>query len=737
MPLLPKRPSSARILEALERVVPWRADAAPREIATGVLRYTDPRRASQPIPPFPAFIVEPDPAAPIATPPASAATQPRFASIGKQYQVAHLSVEVGTDLYGTGEVAGPLCRNGRRTTCWNTDAFGYSEESPSLYQSHPYVLGVRRDGSAFGVICSTTYPTEIDLSAGIRFRTRSPLPAPIVVIERPSPQDVVSTLAELTGFMPLPPRWALGYHQCRYSYEPDTRVQEIADGFRSRNLPCDVIWMDIDYMHGFRCFTFDPEKFAQPAELNTYLHDRGFKAIWMIDPGIKKDPGYHAHDQMVEGNHFVRTAKGEPYVGPVWPGDCLFPDFTRASVREWWGSLYDDYINTGIDGVWNDMNEPAVFNEQNDSAVVPAARTMPKDNQHDADAELGGPGDHARYHNVYGVQMVRGTRDAIQRINPDKRPFVLTRAGFLGSQRYAATWTGDNLSDWNHLRWSVSMALNLGLSGQPLVGPDIGGFGDEATPELFARWMGIGCLLPFARGHTIKESGDHEPWSFGERTEHVSRLALERRYRLMPYLYTLAREASTTGAPIVRPVFFLNPADPKLRAIDDAFLLGSDVLVRCALDESPEIRSFTPEGFWPEFEPTHTSNAQASERDADLPALHLRPCSIVPMGPLMQHTGEKPLDPLTLLVTLDEHNAAQGTIYRDSGEGFAYREGDSLLATYSASRTGNTVTIERARSDGSLPEHTHGLHVQVRTHDGKYAEANGRDGETLTLELSH
>ena len=443
--------------------------------------------------------------------------------------VASIEIPEGTSLYGTGMCAGPLLRNGFVTETWNYDAFGYGLGDPNLYTSHPWVLAVRPDGSAFGVLADTTYRTQIDLRGGITFRAEGG-DFPVIVIDRDSPQAVMKGLGELTGTIAMPPKWAVGYHQCRYSYNPESRVREVVNEFRDRELPADVIWMDIDYMDGYRVFTFDEEQFPDPKGLNDWLDTKGFSNVWMIDPGVKDEDGYFVHDSGNAHDAWVRNEDGEVFNGEVWPGVCVFPDYLNHDVRVWWSKLYEDFMAHNIDGVWNDMNEPAVFNVE--------SKTMPESNVHRADPRLGGTDTHDRYHNVYGMQMIRATRQGVMEANPGKRPFVLSRANYIGGHRYGATWTGDNSANWPHLEMSIPMTLNLSLSGQPFVGPDIGGFAFNGDAELFQRWMGYGALLPFSRGHTAKGNIDKEPWAFGPEVEATSRRALERRYRLMPYLYT-------------------------------------------------------------------------------------------------------------------------------------------------------------------------------------------------------
>lgn len=670
----------------------FRSDRSPHAIGERTTRFRDPAFAHKPLPPFPAYLEQP-----ISTSPARATPiAPRFATAGSAaiVQFAGLSGQ-RISWYGTGEQSGPLLRNGTKVVLWNNDHFDYSLKSKNLYQSHPWLLGVRPDGTAIGIIIETTHRCEIDLSFAKPIITVFGAPSPAVtIIERSDAAAVVRALADLTGKTPLPPRWALGYHQCRWSYEPAGRFLELAKEFRERKIPCDCLWFDIDYMDGFRCFTFDSEKFPSPAELNKQLAQQGFKTIYMIDCGIKVDPAYDVYAQGRSDNHFIKDAKGNEYHGEVWPGDCAFPDFTKANTRQWWAGLYKDYMATGIDGVWNDMNEPAVFKG--------IEKTMPVSNLHEADAELGGPGTHARYHNIYGMQMVRATREGIQAANPEKRPFVLTRSNFLGGQRYAATWTGDNRSDWNHLRWSISMALNLSLSGQPFVGPDIGGFIGDADAELFARWMGIAAFLPFSRAHSEKKTVAHEPWSFGPECERTCRVALNNRYRLLPYLYTLFHRAAMHGDPVVAPLFFADPANPALRACDDAFLLGQDLLVQCNVRAGRSTAHSQPllTGWKPVL--------LTEEDDVNLPRLFLRPGAILPLGPVRQFTTQvienEKLELLAHLHTQGQHAIASCELYEDDGDGYQYRDGAHTLLTLTITRQGEAApALHTKRISGNRP----------------------------------
>ncbi|MGB4415691.1 MAG: TIM-barrel domain-containing protein [Paludibacter sp.] len=599
--------------------------------------------------------------------------------------LATFPINKGTSLYGTGEVKGSLLRNGKSIKLWNTDNYRYlTDKGKRLYQSHPWVLGVNSDGSAFGIIADNTWKQQIDLSDSIRFISDGPA-FRVIVIQRNSPQEVVKELANLIGKMEMPPLWALGYQQCRYSYVPDTRIKNLADTFRLKNLPCDVIWMDIDYMDKFKIFTFDREKIPDPKGVNDYLHQKGFHSVWMIDPGVKAEKNYFVYDSGTQGNHWVETKNHTEFNGKVWPGQCAFPDFTRPETRAWWGSLYKNFIATGVDGVWNDMNEPSVFDGP--------AKTMPEDNWHRGGDDLQ-PDVHLRYHNVYGMLMVKASRDGILKANPDKRPFVLSRSGYLGSNRYAATWTGDNSGNEDNMRMSIPMTLNLGLSGQPFNGPDMGGFALNTTAELFGQWIGFGTFFPFMRGHSSKNVNSKEPWAFGSEIEKVSRTALNRRYRLLPYFYTLFHEAAETGMPVMRPVFFDDPKDTTLRKEDQIFLLGNDLLIIPKWAVNPVM----PKGIWRTVsiagENSTTDNYQADVK--------IKGGAIIPLGKIIQNTLQYNLDSLTLMVSLDKNGQASGTMYEDAGDGFQYKKGEYLISSFSAKQTGETVKVEITSKEGNL-----------------------------------
>jgi alpha-glucosidase len=604
--------------------------------------------------------------------PAGFKLHPVFVAGPGKFYSAQVDAPAGTSFYGTGEVAGPLLRNNTAIKLWNTDNFNWTRDGGSrLYQSDPWVLGVRPDGSAFGVLFDTTWKSQLKCGDhNIEFDSMGPA-FRVFVIDRATPQAVLRGLAELTGTIPLPPRWAVGFHQCRYSYYPDARVREIADGFRSRHIPCDVIWMDIDYMNGFRIFTFDPKRFPDPGATNQYLHDHGFKSIWMIDPGVKAEKGYAVYESGSAANAWVRAADGSEYHGSVWPGVCAFPDFTSPAARAWWGGLYKGFLARGVDGVWNDMNEPSVFGGPDG--------TMPESNRHAGGGGLP-PGPHLEY---------------------------------------AATWTGDNGAAWPFLKESIPMSLNLGLSGQPFSGPDIGGYSGRTAPEVFGNWMGLGAFYPFSRAHKAKGEPNSEPWTFGPEVEAASRTALERRYRLLPYIYTLFEEASRTGLPVMRPVFMADRTDLALRGEQQAFTLGDDLLVipRWATDVH------LPKGDWRAIDIIDPK----LEADPYQPVLKIRPGAIVPLGRIIENTTQESLDPLTLLVSLDAAGHAEGWLYEDDGDGFGYKTGDYALIRYVADKSGNEVIVRIKDRTGARNAAHHSVKVEVVIGDHGMVTAEGDD----------
>jgi alpha-glucosidase len=600
--------------------------------------------------------------------------------------------------YGLGEKAGPLEHRGQAYVNWNTDAVGYRWGSDPLYQSIPFLLALR-GGQSYGIFLDNTYRSDFDLGKTIRDQYSFGAEdgeLNYYFFYGPDPKKVLMRYTELLGRMPLPPRWALGYQQCRWSYEPESRVREIVHNFRLRNIPLDVIWLDIDYVDGFRCFTVDKTKFPNFRQMIADFVSVGVKTVCMIDPGIKKDPGYWVYDQGVAGDHFIKLPDGSHYVGDVWPGACVFPDFTRAETQAWWGGLYKEFVEAGVKGFWNDMNEPAVFIETDQLTE----RTMALDAIHD---DRGQRTSHRKSHNVYGMLMVRATFEGIKKLRPGERPFVLSRANFAGGHRYAAAWTGDNTSNWEHLHLWIPMTLNFGLSAQTFAGPDIGGFAGNPTPELFTRFLQGGVFSPLCRTHSEKGTNDQEPWSYGPKYEAINRRYIELRYQLMPYIYTVFEEAVRTGLPVMRPLFLEYPNDRRTYRLDTEFLFGPDLLVAPVLIEGATSREvYVPAGEWFNFwtgEKIVGPRQIRVEAPLDVLPLFVRGGAIIPMQPVVQYVDEAPIDPLTLNIFPAAEST--GTHYEDDGSSYEYEQGTYARTQFRCRQSPQQIILEIGQREGS------------------------------------
>lgn len=632
--------------------------------------------------------------------------------------VAVLNVGADDDLYGTGEVVGPLRRNGQEVIFWNKDNYGYmSNEGKNLYQSHPWVLGLRKDGTAYGIIADNTWKGTCTTNQQIKFTFESPA-FRVVVIEGKDSKEVMRELGKLTGTMELPPMWALGMQQCRYSYYPDSRVKEIVDTLRLKRIPNDVVWMDIDYMDKFKVFTFDPKTFPDPKELQNYVNSKNMKCVYMIDPGVGVEDGYFVYDQGKANNYFVKNADGTTFQGRVWPGQCNFPDYTRPEVRLWWSKLTADHMSKGVDGLWNDMNDPSVFGGVGVDGKE--SGSMIETAQHMGGYEW--PADsHLRYHNLYGTFMIQASREGMLMANPNKRPFVLSRSNFLGGQRLGATWNGDNMACWDHLLQSIPMTLNLSLSGQPFNGPDMGGFGADTDAELLAHWYAMGIYFPFARNHAAKGTINQEPWVFGQKVEDVCRTAVERRYKLMPYIYTLFQEASTTGMPVMRPIFMADEKDANLRKEQQVYMLGGDLMIIPRFAKE----SAVPTGDW--------DIIQFEEKDDMYQAfVAQRPGSIVPTCEVAQSTVDLDFDTLTLLVNPDENGNATGTYYEDERDGYGYKEGDFSMFTLNATTENGIVKVTLNQTAGKRKANQKKIRVGIVC-DGKVTYSPFVEGNEVSL----
>ncbi|MDX2249865.1 MAG: glycoside hydrolase family 31 protein [Bacteroidia bacterium] len=625
--------------------------------------------------------------------------------------------------FGLGDKSCHLNLRGERLQNWVTDCFGYTSTTDPLYRSIPFYFGLN-DGRAYGIFFDNSFRTYFDFAKEREDATSFWAHGGEMnyyFIYGPELISVAEKYTLLTGRPELPPLWALGFHQCKWSYYPESTVRNLAAEFRSRKIPCDAIYLDIDYMDGYRCFTWNHTHFPDPAGMIADLEKDGFKTVVIIDPGIKIDPHYKVFTEAFEKDYFCRRSDG-PYVkGDVWPGECYFPDFTRPEVRTWWAGLFRDLIRRmGVRGVWNDMNEPAIFD-------VPS-KTFPEDVRHDYD---GNPTSHRKAHNVYGMQMSRASYEGVKHYGYPRRPFLITRATYAGGQRFASVWTGDNVASWEHLQLASVQSQRLSISGFSHVGSDVGGFNDIPDGQLFVRWLQLGVFHPLYRVHSIGhnatgdsaidetavaeniQSGkkiDQEPWSFGEEYTALARKAIELRYQLIPHIYTAFWQYSLHGTPILRPLSFLDQNDPETLHRMEEFCLGDHLLVCPISEENAEGRYlYLPEGIWYDF---HTNQPIPGEQEiwtdvtlADIP-MYVRAGGVIPMAPVMQYIGERPVDEITLHVYY-KNGEEKSTLYTDAGDGYDYLEGKYLVHNFRVSGESKKFTLSQFRNGAFHPSYDH------------------------------
>jgi len=617
----------------------------------------------------------------------------------------HKDLSQKEHIFGLGDKTGPLDRRGQAFTLWNTDAYRFQESTDPLYKSIPFFVSAGGSGGSYGIFLDNTWRSWFDFGKQdpqtLSFGSAGGA-IDYYVIYGPSVRQVVERYSDLTGKAPLVPAWGLGFQQSRYSYMSAAEVRGIAEHLRSDHIPADVIWLDIDFQDRNRPFTVDPRTFPDLAALARDLRQQGLRLVTITDLHIAAAPGEHyaPYDSGVAGDHFLKRPDGSVFVGMVWPGPSVFPDFTRRETRAWWGSLYRDFVAAGIAGFWNDMNEPSVF----ETPTI----TMPLDTQH----RIAEPGfaprtaSHAEIHNVYGMLNSRATFEGQRLLNPDERSFVMTRASYAGGQRYAVTWTGDNSSTWNHLKLSIPMLLNLGMSGFALSGADVGGFIGAPSPELMTRWTEIAAFSPIFRAHSEKGTPRKELWVDGPEQLGIRRQFVEQRYRLLPYLYALADENARTGAPLMRPLFYNFPDALETPCNQPtAFMLGDRLLIAPSPTlESPASYSLClPAGHWYDYwtgEPVAAksdSGASAAQSLSITPTLDRLPVfvragAILPSQALTQSTSETPQGPLFLDIYPGED--CHGTIYADDGHSMAYTRQSYLRQQVRCTQTAAGMDID-------------------------------------------
>ena len=576
------------------------------------------------------------------------------------------TLQEGERFIGLGEKTGNLDRRGTAYTNWNTDKFRYIDSDDALYASVPFYIGVHH-GLSYGIFLDNSYQTDFNFGASNkRFSSFSAQGGEMdyYFIHHPKVADIIGSYTALTGRMPLPPLWSLGYQQNRYSYFPDTEVLRIAQTLREKKIPADGITLDIHYMDAYKLFTWDKKRFADPLAMTTKLSALGFKTTVIVDPGIKVEKGYGAYERGLKDDIFIKYADGENYTGEVWPGWCHFPDFTSENGRAWWRQEVKTYASAGVAGLWNDMNEISTWGQR-----------MPNNVLFDFDGQ---PTTHKQGRNVYALEMTRASYEGMKAAT-GQRPFMLTRSGFSGLQRYTAIWTGDNRAEEEHMLLGVRLLNSLGLSGIAFTGMDVGGFTGVPTPSLYARWMQIGAFNPYFRNHSAYNTKAAEPWSFGEDVLDISRNFINLRYRLMPYLYSAFSDAAATGEPVMRSLAIDYTHDAKIYepAFQNQYLFGKAFLV-APFDSTKEFgKVYFPAGKWYDLY-TDRVSAGGQEQVAELAIsrlpVYVKEGSIVPVQSLVQSTSEKPEPTLAIHIYKGDTDNST-TYYEDDGASFAHEKG--------------------------------------------------------------
>ncbi len=598
-----------------------------------------------------------------------------------RYQLVK-KLDDGDDFYGLGDKSGFLNKKHYEYENWNSDLpQAHNEDFKALYKSIPFLMCLKAQGEAYGVFFDNTFRSNINLgkeNTDYFFYTAEEGNLDYYFMVGEDLVDVVGSYTYLTGTTPLPQLFTLGYQQSRWGYESADDINFVVDNYRASNIPLDVIHLDIDYMDNFKVFTWNEKNYGKPGELFDRIKGLGVKPVCIIDPGTKVEKGYSIDDEGVANDYFAKDKDGEVYVNAVWPGDSHFPDFGKKEVRDWWANNHKVLTDLGVGGIWNDMNEPASFHGELPTDVV----------FHDEERVT----NHAEIHNVYGHNMCRATFQGLQE-QTGKRPFVITRACYAGSQKYATVWTGDNQSLWHHLQMVIPQLCNLGMSGFAFCGTDIGGFGADCTPELLCRWIQAAMFSPLFRNHAAKGTKDQEPWRFGKEVVDINRKYIELRYKFLPYIYDLFYKGEKTGLPVMRPLVLHYPNDPEVRNMNNEFLAGENILVAPVLEQGATKRMvYLPEGTWYDFwtgEKFEGKQYILKDAPMDVCPMYIKAGSIIPTYEVVQYVGEKPYNKLTLLVTPGEGSYEH---FQDNGEDYAYKNGIYNLYQFTTDVEGNLNT---------------------------------------------
>jgi alpha-glucosidase len=611
---------------------------------------------------------------------------------------------------GLGEKTGNLDRKGNAYTNWNSDTYGYQVDQDPIYSTIPFYIGIHHSLN-YGIFMDNTYQSDFNFGASNnRFSSFGAHGGEMnyYFIYNKNIAGIIQSYTGLTGRMKMPPLWSLGYQQNRYSYYPDTEVLRIAQTLREKKIPSDGITLDIHYMDRYQLFTWDKKRFPDPPQLTAKLNKLGFKLTVIVDPGIKVEKGAPAYESGAKDSVFIQYPDKTFYTGQVWPGWCNFTDFTSEKGRAWWRKQVKFFADNGVSGIWNDMNEISTWGQK-----------MPSNVLFDFD---GAKTTHLQAHNVYALEMIRSSYEGA-REHFKERPFILTRSGYAGLQRYSAIWTGDNRAEDNHMLLGVRLMNSLGLSGVSFTAMDIGGFTGGASTALFTRWMQIGAFIPYYRNHTALNTKASEPWAYGEDALEISRNFINFRYKLMPYMYSNFYESTQTGMPVMRSLAIGNTFDAKVYdpAFQNQYLFGSAFMVAPFESTKEYGKIYLPQGTWYNLYSDEQLQGKA-ETIQPLNMSHLpvfvKESSIIPMQSLVQTTAEAPTDTLTLHV-YNGKSANTFVLYEDDGKSYNYENNEFNKRTISFDPAARKLTIGETRGSFASKFHEVKLILHGFTNIGK------------------
>ncbi|MEM6523988.1 MAG: TIM-barrel domain-containing protein [Bacteroidota bacterium] len=631
-------------------------------------------------------------------------------------------LQEGERFIGLGEKTGNLDRRGKAYEHWNTDQYAYNKGTDPLYCSTPFYIGLH-SGLCYGIFLDNSYKSNFNFGASNdRFSSFSVDSGDLnyYFIYGETVAEIIEHYTALTGRMPLPPIWSIGYQQCRYSYYPDKEVLSLANTFQEKHIPADVIVLDIHYMENFKIFTWDKEHFKNPKEMIHALRKKGFHVVVMCDPGIKIEEGYEPYESGLEEDIFIKYPDGSNYSGEVWPGWCHFPDFTDGRAREWWKNKLKTYTDFQIDGFWNDMNEIATWGN-----ALPELIEFEFEGNRTTTREA---------RNVYGMLMSKSTYEGAKILLNGKRPFNLTRAGFSGVQRYAAVWTGDNIASDEHLMLGVRLVNSMGLAGIAFSGYDVGGFVGNASEHLFARWIQVGAFTPFFRGHSMVNSRDSEPWSYGEEVEEISRNFIRLRYMLMPYLYSCFYESTQTGMPVSRSLAINYPEVPQVyeKLYQQQFLFGPYMLIAPVESTKEFTKVYLPPGQWYNFFTDELISGNIEilvECSIETLPIYIQESAIIPMTPKVGLNTSDLGDTLELhLYKGDMESTFE--LYIDDGNTFEYAQGMFHSRTIQYKPQSSSLSLSEVQ--GSYEARYSTLIIYFHGFNAKRIENNGQEIELCT-----